>query len=214
MVLKTLLPVTAVKTDPWGRDLYLQYARLMVGWWAYMGTVLLPNTSKSVFLSALAINAPLLQAIAKVSHHVSAHDAATRFLAPDSESDDEKPIPASPLMVRLPKSVMAGHMGMARANFTIFTISFALLACKYLDLTQASSLAAGTFLISQLLRSPCTIYESLKDSTIGTFTHAVLACASTVFEIYILVLTAAQVWPTGSAGGRGVENRGLGTGIE
>ncbi|KAH6900774.1 hypothetical protein B0T10DRAFT_543023 [Thelonectria olida] len=192
MVLKALLPISAATTDPWGRDLYLQYARLLVGYWAYMSTELLPNIAKSVLLSALALNAPLLHAMAKVSHHVSAYDAATRFLAPDSGSDEEKPVPAVPEMGKLPKHVLAGHIGMARANFAIFSISLALLSCKYLDLIEASSLAAGSFLISQLLRSPCMVYDSLKDAAIGTFAHALLSCLGTALEVFVAVYLAAE----------------------
>ncbi|KPM34574.1 hypothetical protein AK830_g11998 [Neonectria ditissima] len=192
MGMRVVFPVKASQTDPWGRDLYLHYGMLIVAWWVYYGGG--GSTSKdgrTTIMGALALNVPLFQALAKVSYYVSARDAATHFLPPDPEEEDEKPIPVAPAMARLDKKVVQGHLGMARANLTIFLITVSLLACDVLNLSEAGILAVGASLVSQLVRSPGMIYDSLNDSTVATFLHALLTSVGVVLELSILVYEIA-----------------------
>ncbi|KAK7408989.1 hypothetical protein QQX98_008808 [Neonectria punicea] len=191
MGMRVVFPVKASQTDPWGRDLYLHYGMLIVAWWVYYGGGSTLDAGSSTILSALALNVPLFQSLAKMSYYISARDAATRFLPPDSEAEDEKPIPAAPAMAKLDKTAVKGHLGMARANLTIFLIAVGLLVCNVLNLSEAGVLAVGASLVSQLARSPGMIYDSLGDSTVATFLHALLTSVGVVLELSILVYEIA-----------------------
>ncbi|KAF7535128.1 hypothetical protein G7Z17_g13262 [Cylindrodendrum hubeiense] len=187
MGMRVLYPVKATQTDPWGRDLYLHYGMLIVAWWTYSASNSTPDIGRSTIMGALALNVPLFQTIAKVSYYYSVKDAATHFLPPDPEDEDEKPIPVAPAMARLEKTATKAHLGMARANLTIFLIAVGLLACNVLNLSEAGTLALGASLVSQLIRSPGMIYDSLSDSTVAPFLHAVLTSVGVVIELSILV---------------------------
>lgn len=188
MVLKALLPVDAAKTDPWGRDMYLQWGRFMVGWWAFLGTSMLPDMNQPVLLSCLALHVPLLQAASKAAHYLSARDASTRFFLP---GPNEKPLPAAPAMKRLPEHVAAEHMDLARSHFTMFLVAVGLMSYERLDLTEAALLAVVAFLAHQALRSPFMVYRSLEDASLATFVHALLSCVGTMLEATFLVYVAA-----------------------
>lgn len=191
MGMRAVYPVKASQTDPWGRDLYLHYGMLVVAGWTYSISSSTLDIGKSAMLGALALNVPLFQALAKVSYYYSIKDAATHFLPPDPEDEDEKPILVAPAMAKLDPTATKAHLGVARANLTVFLISVALLAFKVLNLTEAGTLALGASLISQLIRSPGMIYDSLSDSKAAPFLHAVLTSVGVVVELSILVYELA-----------------------
>ncbi|KAH7013524.1 hypothetical protein EDB80DRAFT_835630 [Ilyonectria destructans] len=191
MGMRAVYPVKASQTDPWGRDLYLHYGMLVVAGWTYSISSSTLDIGRSAILGALALNVPLFQTLAKVSYYYSIKDAATHFLPPDPEAEDEKPILVAPALAKLDKTATKAHLGVARANLTIFLISVALLACKVLNLTEAGTLALGASLISQLIRSPGMIYDSLSDSKVAPFLHALLTSVGVAIELSILVYELA-----------------------
>ncbi|KAH7126221.1 hypothetical protein B0J13DRAFT_530773 [Dactylonectria estremocensis] len=191
MGMRVMYPVKASLTDPWGRDLYLHYGMLIVAWWSYSATQSEPTIDRSTMMSALALNVPIFQTIAKVSYSYSVRDAATHFMPPHHKDEDEKPIPVAPAMAKISKTAIKAHIGMARANLTIFLIAVALLACNVMDLPEAGTLALGASLVSQLMRSPGMIYDSLNESAVAPFLHALLTSIGIVIELSILVYQLA-----------------------
>ncbi|KAI5467785.1 hypothetical protein BGZ63DRAFT_336570, partial [Mariannaea sp. PMI_226] len=188
MGLRALLPVKAPQTEPWGRDIYLHYAMFIVGWWACSGTASAPGIDPTTLMASLALNVPLHQGVSKLSHYISAKDAATYYIWPDLEPSDEKPIPAAPAMAQLPEDIFKEHIGTSQASFTMYFISVALLSFDYLNSTEAGSLALGATLLSQLLRSPRMIYDSLTDTfSLAPFLHALLSCVGVVLGLIILI---------------------------
>ncbi|KAH7161348.1 hypothetical protein EDB81DRAFT_755904 [Dactylonectria macrodidyma] len=191
VAMRVFYPVKASLTDPWGRDLYLHYGMLVVAWWTYSATQGDPTVDGSTMMSALTLNMPLFQAIAKVSYSYSVRDAATHFMPPHPEDADEKPIPVAPAMAEISKTAIKAHIGVARTNLAIFLIGVALLACNVLDLPAAGTLTLGASLVSQLVRSPGMIYNSLNGSAVSSFLHALLTSIGIVIELSILVYQIA-----------------------
>ncbi|KAF4976643.1 hypothetical protein FZEAL_6724 [Fusarium zealandicum] len=133
VVTRIAYPYNASRSDPWG-SWYLQLGVLLAGVWASKVTMFTDRVERGTFLSALGINLPLFQAIARMAHYYCAKDAAA--------VSDEKVF-----MDNIPARI---HLEMALGNATIFLVSLILLTLNILTASEAARMTISACILIQL----------------------------------------------------------------